>query len=508
MVTGQNHLNRRIINQKGRVLKVFHENILVEFDNYINGHDGGPGGPKGKYGHCWWVLPGSLELIEEKTKGEIKMGESKEKYICDKCGKEFDFNCGDYDGQVFEYNGEWHHLCDDCFEEDFAYCKNCNDIIARDDAHFIDEDDGDVYCCESCTEEDYYRCYDCGNWIQRGSEEYYHIASRYGNGNEVICEDCRQNYWGCCEDCGDYFRDEDLNYHEYDDRYYCDQCYDEHGRGDYNGICEYHSGPELEYYREPHKKSYNFKDFKGYGFELEVDRGGYDHDNAKIVNEMLDCEAYCAGDGSLDDGFEIISHPHTREAMEAMPMNDVLAWLIRNGYKSHDAGTCGLHVHASKLLFGDEEKDRINNIAKIVMFYEIFWDDVLKVSRRSQSQVDDWANRYNRGKKELYEMTDTAVKTGSTRGRYFAVNLCNKHTIEFRLMRGTLKKETFWATLDFIMTTVENASKIPFAQINRPELWLKGMKQTTLDYIRSRGAFTSVVGLNNIETNSEEGEEE
>ena len=35
-------------------------------------------------------------------------------------------------------------------------------------------------------------------------------------------------------------------------------------------------------------------------------------------------------------------------------------------------------------------------------------------------------------------------------GRYSAVNLCNHHTIEFRMFRGTLKLNTLLATLQMV----------------------------------------------------------
>ena len=43
------------------------------------------------------------------------------------------------------------------------------------------------------------------------------------------------------------------------------------------------------------------------------------------------------------------------------------------------------------------------------------------------------------------------AKSGSN-GRYVAVNLNNYHTIEFRLFRGTLKLNTFIATLQMVET--------------------------------------------------------
>ena len=38
--------------------------------------------------------------------------------------------------------------------------------------------------------------------------------------------------------------------------------------------------------------------------------------------------------------------------------------------------------------------------------------------------------------------------------RYHAINLTNRKTIEFRMFRGTLKSETFFATLQLVDTIV------------------------------------------------------
>lgn len=42
-------------------------------------------------------------------------------------------------------------------------------------------------------------------------------------------------------------------------------------------------------------------------------------------------------------------------------------------------------------------------------------------------------------------------------GRYVAVNLCNYHTIEFRLFRGTLKYNTLIETLELVNKICELA---------------------------------------------------
>ena len=103
---------------------------------------------------------------------------------------------------------------------------------------------------------------------------------------------------------------------------------------------------------------------------------------------------------------------------------------------------------------------------------------MLKFSRRTQSQLEHWAARYGY-QTEPCEILDHAK--GSSY-RYTAVNLTNRNTIEFRMFRGTLKLNTFLATLqlvdricdvavNFSDTDLKNLSWTTFvAGCNRPEL--------------------------------------
>jgi len=61
--------------------------------------------------------------------------------------------------------------------------------------------------------------------------------------------------------------------------------------------------------------------------------------------------------------------------------------------------------------------------------------------------MNRWAARYG-FEKTRKEILDKA-KSGKN-GRYVAVNLKNYYTIEFRLFRGTLKYNTFIATLQLV----------------------------------------------------------
>ena len=72
---------------------------------------------------------------------------------------------------------------------------------------------------------------------------------------------------------------------------------------------------------------------------------------------------------------------------------------------------------------------------------------ILKFSRRSEATMNRWASRYG------YESTPKAILDKAKKnccGRYAAVNLCNYHTIEFRMFRGTLKYNTMIAALQLV----------------------------------------------------------
>ncbi len=61
--------------------------------------------------------------------------------------------------------------------------------------------------------------------------------------------------------------------------------------------------------------------------------------------------------------------------------------------------------------------------------------------------MNRWSARFG-FEKTAQEILDKAKSGGN--GRYVAINLNNYHTIEFRLFRGTLKYNTFIATLQMV----------------------------------------------------------
>ena len=103
---------------------------------------------------------------------------------------------------------------------------------------------------------------------------------------------------------------------------------------------------------------------------------------------------------------------------------------------------------------GDSREEQDETISKILYFVEHHWNELLKFSRRSEYAMNRWASRYG------YENSARAILDNAKKGnngRYAAVNLMNYSTIEFRMFRGTLKLNTFLATLELVNSIINIA---------------------------------------------------
>lgn len=323
--------------------------------------------------------------------------------------------------------------------EDILYCENCGCVIDTDD---YEEWNGQIFCID-CIEEQTTVCDCCGSRIWR--------EEAYGDDCTSLCSHCyHHHYTRCC--CCDALLHENDAYHM-DGESYCRDCYEEEF-DKCESIHEYSYKPEPKFYGKYTKED----DTRFFGVELEIDGAGKDSDYAEELLDIANVgkeHLYIKTDGSLDDGMELVSHPCTLDYhMNEFPWEEILHRAVRLGYRSHQTSTCGLHIHVNRdsLASGSEEQDEV--ISRILYFVEHHWNELLKFSRRSEYTMSRWAARYG------YEHTPKAImdkaKKGSN-GRYAAVNLCNHHTIEFRLFRGTLKYNTFLAAIQLVNRICEIA---------------------------------------------------
>lgn len=315
-------------------------------------------------------------------------------------------------------------------EEKVYICSVCGENLLPSETFEFDEE----YYCEECLDEMTSICDHCGS---RVPEEETVCDSNY-----TLCRECYNDHYSHCEDCGRIIANEDCYYmDDYEEFPYCYSCYQHNQR--YRGIHDYNYKPDPIF----HGSGSRF-----FGVELEVDNGGYLDDNARqvleIANEDHEENLYIKHDGSLDEGFELVSHPMTLEYHKNyMPWQDIMKRLVGLGYRSHKTSTCGLHCHVNRSAFGDTIDEQEDAIGRVLYFVERHWNEMLRFSRRTEGQMQRWAARYGAKGNPKDMMED--VKSGSP-SRYRCVNIQNYSTIEFRMFRGTLKYNTFIATLQLV----------------------------------------------------------
>jgi hypothetical protein len=210
-------------------------------------------------------------------------------------------------------------------------------------------------------------------------------------------------------------------------------------------------------------------DDEEYGDDDEMQYDSFEH--SKISNYALHVIGggkeviFSKTDGSLNNGFEIVSHPmtlarHTR----TMQWQKGMDLLTKHGYKSHNTSTCGLHVHINRDFFGSKAVQSING-AKIAYIMENNMTDFVNFSRRRQGELDRWA-RFGDISPRLSPRTKSMLSTAfrsqySPRNKYVALNTIHPNTFEFRIFKGTLNYATFLATMQLVDNLARIVKDIP-----------------------------------------------
>lgn len=320
---------------------------------------------------------------------------------CERCGGEY----AAYLQRVFHNNRpeEW---CEDCVNSRAVECDCCGDLTAKND-------------CQ--------------------------IVSVYGIGGQTICNTCLHYYYQCAE-CGDWCTEDDAVYH--DGEYYCRSC----APRDY--IDSYHHTEAVSFLQAHPSDTAPYL-----GVELEMEFPT-DDARSKAAEHIRTSTRYghlyeCKEDSSLNDyGLECVTQPATL-LYHALGYDELMLSVDKLfGATSHDNGDCGLHVHIDRAFFNDTGYSRADYKAGYIMD-TIFCNCepyMVGFSRRTYSQLSRWAQMLNmhvcKEKKSFdAKMSEYSIAKYT---RYQAVNMDNDETIELRLFRGTLNRETYFATLEFV----------------------------------------------------------
>jgi len=197
------------------------------------------------------------------------------------------------------------------------------------------------------------------------------------------------------------------------------------------------------------------------GVELEIDGGKGESNNiaAQCIKMLGENNIYCKHDGSLQSGFEIVTHPCTYKYHKKLSYQNLFEFLVKEDYKSHNTSTCGLHVHFNKNYFGKDKLHQDLNIGKLLYILEKFWEKVVLVARRDSNR---FSRRFNINEDET--ILDMYAKSKNS-DKYGAVNLQHKNSFEIRIFKGTLNYDTFINTLEFVDKIVKYIRQIDIYEI-------------------------------------------
>ena len=317
--------------------------------------------------------------------------------------------------------------------DDRSFCETCYDA-------YIENHGGEdnFYFCEAC-------------------EHLYHDDNTRTWEDRIYCSDCFHERVYFCDDC--------------EERYWGDDGHSCSNNDDSAHIFNYSYKPRPLFFGE---------DRFHLGFELEIEvKDNYSRSEiSENVYNAVGSNAYMKDDGSLNYGFEIVSHPHTLKEFENF--NWSILKQLKKTCRSWDTDTCGLHVHVSRSGFGDLfdrehfESTRayhsavaLSRQAHELRFMKLIYDNERQVKRIS-GRSSSYASFEDKG--QLVQK----IKWGTqNNGRYSAVNTENDSTIEVRVFRGSLRKERVMSAIEFVHSAVEYTRDLKVNGKDKSLSWLK-----------------------------------
>ena len=288
-----------------------------------------------------------------------------------------------------------------------------------------------------------------------------------------------------CNDCDDIFYNDEMNSCYDGDHYVCNGCRDNYRYSEYRDtyVSEddyYEEQEENEDYRDEGVYEYCYDvmdrlshtsteddklqpDTPYYGIELEVEKRSNADENT--ASNIADCFRYedkefalLKSDGSLSNGFEIVSCPATinahRKYWDKFFTSDVIKEV-----KSWNTDTTGMHIHISRTALTQLQ------IGKILVFIndEKNSEFVNHIAGRSS---DQWAKKSNKKISDCVQSSD----------KYEAVNTAHRHTIELRIFKGNLARLGFYRVLEFVDALVHFSKHTSLTRLSYKD-FIKYMEQ-------------------------------
>ncbi len=342
------------------------------------------------------------------------------------------------DGNKYVVQGKIIIRCESCFKKFYNLCLDCNEYELKARGYFVDHDQR-VFVCRECYY-DYIHCELCNNCIHLDSAN---------------------------------FPIEDLDH--------CVHCLSKEGKIDNFNIFETGWGYDTDIkFGKPSDQLYT-------GVELEVESvtNGRTYYDANHIAKIMDKFVVFKRDCSLRDdgmgGFEIVTYPSDLA-------NHYLYWDkffkdIPQGLRSWQTEKrCGMHVHISRkplennrveIKCGEYTTHKSPWVERIVHFVNTNENRQLvnKIAGRRES---GYCRKFHKPTKRVYEDLKSPYNFGE---KYNAVNKSSRNTLEFRIFKGTLNRNSFYKNIEFVYATVRFCKFTSALNLNTP---------TFIDYVNSR----------------------
>lgn len=358
----------------------------------------------------------------------INEDEVPDEFTCVGCQEVLVSNLLGFEGTRGSVCARCAHVCPECD-------SNFNVNSGSNHAHH-----GGDYYCYKCTREEFRFCDNCDEYER--ANDFLTVSS----GNDY-CSDCVSSYWNWCDYCREYISDSDYDHDN--------EC------GTSGLIHSYDYTPELNF----HHTVSEFLDAKvvstngsiirkykqiGYlGFELEVEADGGDRNGGASLFKNDEDIVYLKQDGSINNGFEIVTHPMTLDwAMEHFPWQR-LEELDALGFEGFGCSNVGVHVHVSRDGFTNESHQ-----ARFVHFVIRNENFLCALAGRKNNTYAYFDRDALRGMAKKLRRTISTPK-------YSAVNVLHKHTLEVRIFQSSVKVKRvkmYLQLVDAIRLYTENMS--------------------------------------------------
>lgn len=314
-------------------------------------------------------------------------------------------------------------MCESCAGE-YSECDNCQAVNHMDYVVY-DENTGSYYC-ETCADlrEICIEC-DAACSTPRGYGDYHTLPS-----GDVVCGGCYYDSYSTCDECENVCHSSQMVGDT------CEDCEES------NDIADWNYKPAPVFFGLPPRVALPTRGQMTYGVELETEYREFP--DRAAVNDAARClwtdrdATYLKGDGSLEDGVEIVSHPMTLEFARANINREAIQEMVSLGQRAWNTGRCGIHIHLGRV--GFQSKAHMARFA--ILYY------------RSQAQLQGTAGR-DSARWATFDMGSQSVVKQSfgkeqPLTRYRALNFENRTTIEARIFRGSINADTIIAHIEML----------------------------------------------------------